>query len=145
MKLHWSDWNRACISAAVLLALAALAVFKIPHGFEEGVGWYLCLLPGAIFAAAISDLIQNVIPQSKSIVFDTLLISFNFLWYFVISHLPLKTYRFISATLRIKKVLAKWTYCGVLGEVPVTDQKRRPGKLRRHKSVILMVVNGGKM
>ncbi len=53
MKLHWSDWNRACISAAVLLALAGLAVFKIPHGFEEGVGWYVCLLPGAIFAAAI--------------------------------------------------------------------------------------------
>ncbi len=100
MKLHWSDWNRACISAAVLLALAGLAVFKIPHGFEEGVGWYLCLLPGAIFAAAISDLIQKVIPQSKSILFDTLLIGFNFLWYFVISYLPLKTYRFISATLR---------------------------------------------
>jgi hypothetical protein len=54
MKLHWSDWNRACISAAALLALAGLAVFKIPHGFEEGVGWYVGLLPGAIFAAAIS-------------------------------------------------------------------------------------------
>ena len=100
MKLHWSDWNRACISAAVLLTLAGLAVFKIPHGFEEGVGWYVCLLPGAIFAAAISDLTQRVIPQSKSIVFDTLLICFNFLWYFVISYLPLKTYRFVSATLR---------------------------------------------
>jgi hypothetical protein len=35
--------------------------------------------------------------------------------------------------------------CGVLREVPVTDQKRRPGKLRRHKNVILMMVNGGKM
>ena len=34
---------------------------------------------------------------------------------------------------------------GVLGEVPVTDRKRRPGKLRRHKNVILMAVNGGKM
>jgi hypothetical protein len=100
MKLHSSDRNRACLSAAVLLALAWLAVFKIPHGFEEGVGWYVCLLPGAIFAAAISDLTQRVIPQSKSIVFHTLLICFNFLWYFVISYLPLKTYRFISATLK---------------------------------------------
>ena len=100
VKLHWSDWNRACISAAVLLILAALAVFKIPHGFEEGVGWYVFLLPGAILAAAISDLTQRVIPQSKSIVFDTLLICFNFLWYFVISYVPLKTYRFISTTLK---------------------------------------------
>jgi hypothetical protein len=86
--------------AAVLLALAGLAVFKIPHGFEEGVGWYVSLLPGAIFAAAISDLIQKVIPQSKCIVFDILLICFNFLWSFAISYLPLKTYRFISATLK---------------------------------------------
>jgi hypothetical protein len=84
----------------VLLTLAWLAVFKIRHGFEEGVGWYLCLLPGAIFAAAISDPVQKVIPQSKPVMFDTLLISFNFLWYFVISYLPLKTYRFVSATLR---------------------------------------------
>jgi hypothetical protein len=29
-----------------------------------------------------------------------LLICFNFLWYFVISYLPLKTYRFVSATLK---------------------------------------------
>jgi hypothetical protein len=100
MKLHWSDWYRACISAAVLLVLAGFAVFKIPHGFEEGVGWYVCLVPGTILAAAISDFIQEVIPQSKSIVFDTLLICFYFLWYFVISYLPLKTYRFISATLK---------------------------------------------
>jgi hypothetical protein len=63
------------------------------------VGMCACY-PARIFAAAISDLTQRVIPQSKSIVFDTLLICFNFLWYFVISYLLLKTYRFISATLR---------------------------------------------
>jgi hypothetical protein len=80
MNLHWSDWHRACISALVLLGVAWLAVFKIQHGFEEQVGWYLFLLPGAFVAAAVSDFIWKIIPRREPIVFDGLLICFNFLW-----------------------------------------------------------------
>jgi hypothetical protein len=39
---------------------------------------------------------------------------------------------------------AKFLESGVLGEVPFTDQKRRPRKQRRHKSVVLTMVNCGK-
>ena len=41
MKPHWADWTYASVVALALLELAALLVFKTPHGFEEQVGWYL--------------------------------------------------------------------------------------------------------
>jgi len=97
MRMHWSDWSRCCLAAAVLLGVAAIAVFKIPHGFEEQVGWYLVLLPGAFFAAAISDLVTRIIPRDNSFVFDGLLVCFNFFWYFLICFAGMKVYRIISS------------------------------------------------
>jgi hypothetical protein len=94
--MSWSDWSRSCFAAAVLLGLAALAVFKIPHGFEEQVGWYLILLPGAFFAAAISDFIARIIPRDDSFVFGGLLVCFNFIWYLLICFACIKVYRIIS-------------------------------------------------
>jgi hypothetical protein len=96
MRMHWSDWSRSCLAAAALLGLAALAVFKIPHGFEEQVGWYLILLPGAFFAAAISDSIARIIPRDNSFVFGGLLVCFNFIWYLLICFTGIKVYRIIS-------------------------------------------------
>jgi hypothetical protein len=96
MRTHWSDWSRSCLAAAVLLGLAALAVFKIPHGFEEQVGWYLILLPGAFFAPAISDFIARIIPRDHSFVFGGLLVCFNFIWYLLICFTCIKVYRIIS-------------------------------------------------
>jgi len=84
--------------AAGLLGLAALAVFRIPHGFEEQVGWYLILLPGAFFAAAISDLFARIVPRDASFVFYGLLVCFNFIWYFLICFIGVKIYRVISGT-----------------------------------------------
>jgi TPR repeat protein len=41
MRVHSSDFTWSCLGALVLLGLAMFAVFKVPHGFEEQVGWYL--------------------------------------------------------------------------------------------------------
>lgn len=96
MKLHLSDSSRAGFVGGALFAIAAYAVFGFQHGFEEQVGWYLILLPGAIVAAGISDLIQKLIPGAKSVEFWGLLICLNFLWYFGISLVAIKAYRFVS-------------------------------------------------
>jgi branched-subunit amino acid ABC-type transport system permease component len=96
MKLHLSDASRAGFAAAAFVALAAYAVFGFQHGFEEQVGWYLSLLPGAIVAAAISDIIEKAIPNAKLVTFWGLLVCFNSLWYFGISFAVIKAYRFVS-------------------------------------------------
>ena len=94
---HLSDSGRAVLVAAVLLALAANAVFGFQHGFEEQVGWYLVLLPGAVVAAAVTDFIKKTIPAgAERIVFRGLLIATNFVWYFGISLAAIKAYRFVS-------------------------------------------------
>jgi len=100
MKLRWSDWTRACLAAPVLLGLASLIVFEIPHGFEEQVGWYMVLLPGAFIAAPFSDTIARVFPHGESIVFLVVLACFNFVWYFVLSYTAILVYRFLSGTSR---------------------------------------------
>ncbi|MGB6900091.1 MAG: hypothetical protein WBE12_15955, partial [Candidatus Acidiferrum sp.] len=76
--------------------VAMFAVFKVPHGLEEQVGWYLLLLPGAIFAAAISELLGKVVPREQALVFKGLLVGFNLIWYFVITYAAVRTYRFVS-------------------------------------------------
>jgi hypothetical protein len=94
--MYWSDWDRSCVAAGGLLGVAALAVFKIPRGFEEGVGWYLILLPGAFFAAGLSDFLARAIPRANSLVFGSLALCFNFIWYFLLCFIFIKVYRFIS-------------------------------------------------
>jgi hypothetical protein len=96
MKVHLSDSSRAGFLGAALLAIAAYAVFGFQHGFEEQVGWYVTLLPGALVAAAISDIIRKTIPGAARVAFWGLLIGLNFLWYFGISLVAIKAYRFVS-------------------------------------------------
>jgi O-antigen/teichoic acid export membrane protein len=96
MRNHWSDLSRSCIVALALLGLAALLVFKIPHGFEEAVAWYLVLLPGAFFAAAISGFLRWIVPGNNLFVFYGLLACLNFIWYCLICFGCIKIYRFVS-------------------------------------------------
>jgi hypothetical protein len=56
----------------------------------------LILLPGAFFAAAISDFIKWILHRENSLVFYGLLVGFNFVWYFLICFTGIKIYRFVS-------------------------------------------------
>ena len=96
MKVHLKDSSRAGFVGAALLTIAAYAVFGFQLGFEEQVGWYVILLPGAVVAAAISDIIKKTIPGAETVAFWGLLIGLNFLWYFGISFVAIKAYRFVS-------------------------------------------------
>jgi len=91
-----SDNGYAAFFGAVLLAIAAYAVFGFQHGFEEQVGWWITLLPAGIVAAAISDIIEKIVPGVKSYAFWGSLVCLNFLWYFGIALAAIKAYRFIS-------------------------------------------------
>jgi len=64
--------------AVTLLALALFLVFKIPHGFEEQVGWYLVLLPASVFAAGISQFIGKLFPPEQYLAFRGLLVWLQF-------------------------------------------------------------------
>ena len=96
MTLNWSDAGRAGLVGAALLGIAAYAVFGFQHGFEEQVGWYLALLPGAVVAAAIADVARQTAPGAGRVAFWGLLFGLNFLWYFGICFAAIKTYRFVS-------------------------------------------------
>jgi len=95
VRLRLSDSGCAAFLGAVLLAIAAYAVFGFQHGFEEQVGWYITLLPGGIVAAAISDIIKKIIPRFESFAFWGSLVCLNFFWYFGISLAAIKVYRLI--------------------------------------------------
>ena len=96
MKLHLSDSRRAAIGALCLFGGAAYAVFGFQHGFEEQVGWYVTLLPGAILAAGISDIVTKTTPSAGSVTFWGLLVCFNLVWYFGISFVAIKAYRYVA-------------------------------------------------
>jgi len=69
VRLCLSDGGCAAFLGAVLLPIVAYAVFGFQHGFEEQVGWYVTLLPGAIVAVAISDFIKKTVPGVESFAF----------------------------------------------------------------------------
>jgi len=105
MKPHLSDMNRAALVAALLLGLAAFAVFGFQHGFEESVTWYLILLPGALVAGSISDALYKAMPSAPTtgaLPFWSLLISLNFLWYFGIVFAAIKGYRWLATASKVE-------------------------------------------
>ncbi len=96
MTLRLSDARRSGVIGAILLGIASYVVFGFQHGFEEQVGWYVTLLPGAIIAAAICDVIRKTMPDAERVAFWGLLIGLNFLWYFGVTWAAIKVYRFVS-------------------------------------------------
>jgi hypothetical protein len=99
MRVRGSDWKWSCIGAAVLLGLATLLVFKMAHGFEKAFLWYLVLLPGVFLAGPISDIGTPIGPRTESVMFVSLLVCFNFIWYFVICFACIRLCRIISGSL----------------------------------------------
>jgi hypothetical protein len=96
MSIQMSDWMWAALTAAALLGIAALAVFGLQHGFEEGIGWFVFLLPGVWIAGPIVDAMRIANPAVANFIFRTLLFVFSFGWYFAICFIGLKIYRFVK-------------------------------------------------
>jgi hypothetical protein len=81
--------------ATASLAVACYAVFGVRHGFEESIGWYLCLLPGSFVAGGISDKLSKTSEKAAYLAFWGTLLALTFLWYFAISFAVIKIYRLI--------------------------------------------------
>lgn len=91
-----SDCIRAALTAVALLGITSLAVFAIPHGFEEGIGWFVFLLPGVWIAGPISNAMRIANPAVENFIFRTLLFVISFAWYFAICFMGFKMYRFVK-------------------------------------------------
>ena len=96
MSIHLSDSKRACVTAVVVLGLIVVVVSVIqPGGFETGIGWFLTLLPGVLVVYPLSDHVHKIAPLAEPIVFWILMFGVNFFWYWTITYILFKAYRFI--------------------------------------------------
>lgn len=84
----------AALGATVLMGIAVFAVWAIPHGFEEGMGWFKFLLPGVWVAGPLTEAITIANPSLRNFIFRVLLFAVSFVWYFGICFVVLKAYRF---------------------------------------------------
>ena len=97
MSLDIPDRKRAAFVGIVLTGLATAVVFGIaPGGFEGQGGWLLVLLPAALVAYPLLDYIHKVSPHAESAAFWVLLIGFNFLWYWGLSYVAIRFWRFLK-------------------------------------------------
>jgi len=97
MSLHFPDWKRAAFAAIVLSGVATAVVFGFnPGGFEGQGGWLLALLPAALLAYPLLDYIHKVAPHAEPAAFWALLVGFNFLWYWGLSYIVIKFWRFLE-------------------------------------------------
>jgi len=95
MSLDRSDWKYAGIASVVLLGTAAFTVFVVhPGGFEGQIAWFFGLLPGALVGATITDRLYKIAPLFSSVTKWAFILGASLLWYFVVSYVVIKTYRF---------------------------------------------------
>jgi hypothetical protein len=93
---HISDDKLACLLAAVLLGAVALIIFAVPvlpGGFEAQSAWLVALLPGALLAYPLADLLGDASPLAGNIAVWSLLVGLSFLWYWLLSLLAVKLLR----------------------------------------------------
>jgi hypothetical protein len=97
MRLHLANWKWACIPGAILTGLAMLVVFGFhPGGFESQGMWLFVLLPGTLAVYPLSDLSYRLAPHAEPAIFWMLVFGFNFIWYWGISFIVVKTLRTAS-------------------------------------------------
>ena len=97
MSLHIPDWKRSALASIVLTGLATAVVFGInPGGFEGQGGWLLALLPAALAAYPLLDYIHGVAPHAEPAAFWVLLVGFNFFWYWGVSCVAIRFWRFLE-------------------------------------------------
>lgn len=97
MKQRVGDWTWACITAAVLLGLAALIVFVVhPGGAQRQVAWYGGLLPGSFAGVLLLSYIQDYIPHAQRVAYLGMTMLFSFLWYLLIAYVVIKLGRLVA-------------------------------------------------
>jgi hypothetical protein len=97
MSHRISRWKRAPIAAVILTTLAVAVVFGInPGGFEVQGSWFLVLLPAVLVAYPLLDYIYKVAPHAEPTAFWVLLIGFNFLWYWGLSYVVIRSWRLLE-------------------------------------------------
>ena len=84
----------ALFAAVILDGLAVLLVFGLNRGgFETQGALLLVLLPATLIAYPLSDLIYARAPHLEPVLFWTMVIAFNFLWYWLLSSVAIKVRR----------------------------------------------------
>jgi hypothetical protein len=92
-----SDSRKALLAALILDGFTVLVVFGFPPGGFETQGlWLLVLLPATLAAYPFSDMVYQHAPYAGRVVFWTAVISFNFLWYWLLSSIVIKARRALS-------------------------------------------------
>jgi hypothetical protein len=92
-----SDWKYASVAALVLICAAAFVMFVIhPFGFEEAIGWFFILLPGAFVYAASATYLDKIAP---ALLRDGLrafvIFGVSLIWYFAICDGAISIYRLL--------------------------------------------------
>jgi len=97
VNFRLSDWMWAFVAALGLLGAAAFIIFVIyPGGFEGQIGWFVALMPGAIFGLPFADRVFKVAPGVEPVALWSSVVGITFLWYLAISYAAIKTYRFVA-------------------------------------------------
>lgn len=96
MSIDLSDSKWACIAAFALVTVAFALIALVHPGFEEQVGWFLNLLPGAYAAAPFAYRVYRFAPSVEPIAFWVPLVSISFVWYWTISFIVIKACRFVG-------------------------------------------------
>jgi hypothetical protein len=94
--LRASHAKLSAIAALILLGVAGGLVATVrvfPDGFEAQAVWFVTLLPGALPAYAISDLLYRLAPRASDAGFWIVLATFSFLWYWLLSYVLLRFFR----------------------------------------------------
>jgi hypothetical protein len=99
------DWRYASVAALVLICTAAFVMFVIhPFGFEEAIGWFYILLPGAfVYAVNATDLDKITPALLRNGLRTFVIFSVSLLWYFAICDGAIATYRLVVSGLKSQR------------------------------------------
>jgi uncharacterized membrane protein len=94
-----SDWKYASVAALMLICIAAFVMFVIhPFGFEEAIGWFYILLPGAfVYAVSATDLDKLAPALLRNSLGAFVIFGVSLLWYFAVCDGAIVIYRLLAS------------------------------------------------